>query len=311
MYSPLAMYVISSRARRVGPNGKWIVLYSGNGRVPTNGSLQPDCLPAALISSLADPLLILIHGYANPEAATFGQYAKMIGAVGQPGSLAAHGFTGSVIGYDWPSFETLVPGKLQGYKNDYDAACKIGAPALADFLDRLTATLSGRGIRINLIAHSMGNLVMSRALSLNIDLAGRLDNVISFAADLPWTELEKPALKAAANALTSNWFVYWAQADAVLETASNLANMMLGNEQWGGQRLGQAGPHDKTIISRKVIVQEWDAPLAQDLGSHYNLDLREWPFSGTIHSLYWGDDAFLANVTENLQRTPGTDPIIA
>lgn len=305
------MYVISSRPGRVGRTGKWVVLQSSIAQPPSSSLVQPNCLPSGFISSLSDPLLILIHGYANPEVSAFGQYAKMIGVAGQQGSLFSHGFTGSVIGYDWPSFETLTSSKLQGYKNDYDAACNIGAPVLIDFLNRLAAALMGRNLRINLMAHSMGNLVMCRTLAANALIPEQLDNVISFAADVPDTELEKPTLKAATDALGGNWFVYWAQADIVLMTASDIANMLLGNQQRGEERLGQNGPHDQALISSKVVVQEWDAELAQDLGSHYNEDLREWPFSGDIHSLYWGDDGFLKNVVQNVQRTLGSQPIIA
>ena len=268
-------------------------------------------LPSGFVNSLCDPVLILIHGYANAEDVAFGQYGKMIGVSGQQGLLRSHGFEGSAIGYDWPSFEKPTNSPLQAYKNDYTAARNIGAPALADFLDRLTKALSARKVRVNLMAHSMGNLVLCEALIVNPELPKRLDNIISFAADLPYTELEKPALKAAADALGGNWFIYWAQADIVLMTASNYANLLLGNERWGGQRLGQQGPRDQSLISQKVVVQEWDAWLAKDLGSEYNGDLHEWPFSGKIHSLYWSNDAFLTNVVANVQRATGSKPIIA
>lgn len=305
------MYVISSRPGRVGRTGRWVVLQSSVAQPPSNSLVRSNYLPSGFISSLTDPLLILIHGYGNPEVSAFSQYAKLIGVVGQQGSLFSHGFTGSVIGYDWPSFEKPTNSKLQEYKNDYDAACNIGAPALIDFLNRLTSALRGRKIRINLMAHSMGNLVMCRTLEAGTSIPEQLDNVISFAGDVPDTELEKPNLKAAADALAGNWFVYWAQADIVLMTASDIANVILGNQQWGGERLGQNGPHDKALISSKVIVQEWDAKLADDLGSHYNEDIREWPFSGKIHSLYWGDDDFLNNVVQNVQRMLGRKPIVA
>jgi pimeloyl-ACP methyl ester carboxylesterase len=260
---------------------------------------------------LQDPLVILIHGYANPEKDVFQEYAKEIGSSASAGLMAYNGFTGSVVGYDWPSFDTPASGPLQQYVGDLKAATNIGARALSDFLTRLNAALTGRSIRINLMAHSMGNLVVRQTLLDRPQLADAIDNIISFAPDLPQADLERPELEAVADALSGNWFVYWAQADFVLLTLSNLANIILGNERWGGQRLGQEGPRAGVAISPKVVAQNWDAPLAQDLGSTYDSGLHEWPFSAKIHSLYWTDQPFLKNVAQNLQRTPAALPIIA
>ena len=255
--------------------------------------------------------MILVHGYANTEKVAFQQYANKIGTATTRGLMAANGFTGSVIGYDWPSFDVPISGPLQQYVGDLRAAINVGAPSLADFLTRLTAALAGRDIRVNLMAHSMGNLVVRQTLLDSPGLAGTLNNIVSFAPDLPQADLARPELKAAADALAGNWFVYWAQADFVLLTLSNWANIILGNEPWGGQRLGQQGPPRNASISQRVVSQNWDAPLANDLGSQYNSDLHEWPFSAKIHSLYWSDKPFLQNVSQNLLRKPGAAPILA
>jgi pimeloyl-ACP methyl ester carboxylesterase len=304
------MYVISSRRRWLSAGGDWTVLQTGNALPPTTPLPQSNYLPSGFINSLQDPLAILIHGYANPEAATFSQYAKEIDTNTSPGLMAANGFQGSVIGYDWPSFDTPASGRLQQYVGDLNAARNIGAPALADFLSRLTAALAGRNVRVNLMAHSMGNFVMREMLVENPDLVSGLDNIVSFAPDLPQSDLLRPDVEAVSDALSGNWFVYWAQADFVLLTLSNLANIILGSEQWGGERLGQQGPPDGAI-SAKVVAQNWDMPLAQDLGSTYNCDLREWPFNAKIHSLYWANKPFLQNVAANLQRASGSAPTLA
>jgi pimeloyl-ACP methyl ester carboxylesterase len=303
------MYVISSRSKWLSAGGDWTVLQTGNALPPTTPPPQSNVLPSGFVNSLQDPLVILIHGYASPEKASFGQYANEIGTPGSPGLMPANGFTGSIIGYDWPSFDTPASGPLQQYVADLKAATNTGAPSLADFLSRLAAALSGRNVRINLMAHSMGNLVVRQTLLDSPQIANTLDNIISFAADLPQSNLERPELVTAANALAGNWFVYWAQADDVLLTLSNLANIILGNEQWGGQRLGQQGPPTDGAISPRVVGQNWDPPLAKDLGSTYNCDLKEWPFSADIHSLYWKDVPFLTNVAQNLLQPPGAAPI--
>lgn len=283
------------------------MLQTGNALPPATAP-QSNYLPAGFINSLQDPLVILIHGYANREPDAFGQYAKAIGTSVSGGSMAANGFQGTVIGYDWPSFDTPISGPLHQYAGDLKAARDVGAPSLASFLSRLIAVVGGRGIRINLMAHSMGNFVLRQMLIANPALARCLDNIISFAPDLLQADLQQPDLRAAADVLTGNWFVYWAQADFVLLGLSNWANIILGNEQWGGQRLGQEGP-PSGVTSQRVVAQEWDAPLAQDLGSTYNWDLREWPFNAEIHSLYWSNRPFLTNVAQNLQRAPATPPV--
>ena len=178
------------------------------------------------------------------------------------------------------------------------------------FVGSLSAALKKkkRKVRINLMAHSMGNLVVRTALLANLSFAKKIENIVSFGADILSSDLRLPELKKAADHLRGNWFVYWAQADLVLLQLSNYANIILGNEKWGGQRLGQAGP-PKTGVSDKVIAQEWDSPLADDIGTYYSWDLRLWRHNPAIHSAYWHDAAFLKNVSSNLLRKKGTKPI--
>jgi esterase/lipase superfamily enzyme len=304
------MFVVSSRPKRTQDEGQWIVLESYNGNPPSQPIAGPKQIPEAVLDSLKDPLVILIHGYNNTEAQAFEQYAQQIGRTTSQGLLYANGFAGSVIGYDWPSTESDATTALQVYKGDLKAAVTIGAPVLADFLEPLATALSGSGIRVNLMAHSMGNLLLRTMFLSQPQLAARLDNIFSLAPDILHIDLEKEEMKEAAHALSGNWFVYWAQADVILLSLSNWANIILGSEKWRGQRLGQQGPRDKRRISRKVVVQQWDAPLAQDLGSHYNWDTRQWQFNHTIHSRYWTNAPFLQNVAQNMQRHAGSNPIV-
>jgi len=311
------MYVISSRTsnpKRVTANGDWAVLFSGNGKPPNDPPLPPsNYLAAGFLNSLVDPLLVVMHGYNNLESEAFSQFANISGLTVSDNSLPAHEFFGTIIGFDWPSLGSHSPAlwkQFNLYKHDLDAARGAAVPALESFLDRLTNAVRGRGIRVNLMAHSMGNFVVSRVLTANPGLASRLDNVVSFAPDMLQSDLEQPELVAAADALAGNWFVYWAQADVVLLTASDWANILLGNEQWGGRRLGQEGPPTNGHFSRKVVTQCWDVPLSKQMGSTYNWDLREWPYSTKIHGLYWSNGPFLDNVVANVCRAEGCPPVV-
>lgn len=296
------MFVISSRPKRVA-DGQWTILESDDGVPPQSSPSDPDELSATFLDSLQDPLLILIHGYHNTELQAFQQY------VAASKNLSDNGFTGTVVGYDWPSVEGNASSELQLYKNDLKAVRSAGAPAFADFLVKLAATTADRNVRINLMAHSMGNFLLRTLFLENEQIAAELDNVVSFAPDMLQSDLEKDELKAAANALAGYWFVYWAQSDLILLFPSNWGNIALGNEKWRGQRLGQQGPKDKRRISRKVISQEWDAPIARDIGSQYSWDLREWPFNPGVHSKYWVDIPFLQNIAQNMLLPAGASPI--
>ena len=303
------MYVVSSRSRRVPADGEWVMLESTDGKPPANTTLQSDTLPDAFLNSLVDPLIILVHGYNNTELQAFGQYAQEIGTAGSQGLLPANGFKGSVIGFDWPSVETTASNPLQVYENDLKAASRAGAPALSHFLSDLSTAVAGRKIHINIMAHSMGNFLVRTMLMGDPTLGRNLDNIISFGADILVSDLEKDELKAAADALARNWFVYWAQADLVLLSLSNWANFILGDEQWGGQRLGQQGVMHPQKVSPKVVAQDWDSPIATDIGSTYSWDLRQWQFNPQVHCQYWTDKPFLKNVADNLMRAAGTAPI--
>lgn len=308
------MYVISARCpSRVNVKGQWTVLYSGNGQPPPATPVAPQYLPSGFLSSLTDPLVIVVHGYNNLEVEAFSQYASVSGLGGSPDSLPAHGFGGSIVGYDWPSFGShslALWNQFGVYKHDLDAAREIAVPALCDFLDRLTSALVGRNIRINLLAHSMGNFVVSRVLMMNPSLASRLDNIISFAPDILQTDLERPEVVEAAAALAGCWFIYWAQADFILLTASDWANILLGSEQWGGWRLGQEGPRWKVDYGPKVRFQCWDVPLAKQMGSTYKWDIKEWPPSMKIHGLYWSNAPFLDDMVKNFSRPLGAPPVL-
>jgi pimeloyl-ACP methyl ester carboxylesterase len=298
------MFVVSSRSKRVLESGRWIILEDD----PENAVSKSDSIPKTFLDVVSDPLLILIHGYSNTEKQTFDRYREQIGTEATPGLLPRNGFTGTIVGYDWPSFDIPSTTALHGYESDLNAARNTGAPALIRFVDSLSAALKKKKVRINLMAHSMGNLVVRTMLLANPNFAKKIDNIISFGADILSSDLQLPDLKKAADSLRGNWFVYWAQADLVLLQLSNYANIMLGNEKWGGQRVGQVGP-PKADISDKVVGQEWDSPLADDIGTYYSWDLRLWRHNPSIHSAYWRDVPFLKNVCENLLRKKGTTPI--
>jgi len=163
-----------------GRNGKALQQMDGvvfaQRQTARQNDLDPNYLPSSLVNSLCDPVLVVVHGYNNRESDAFGLYADLAGLGKKKQALAHYGFTGTVIGFDWPTgyLNSMNPSAQLGlYASDLNQAKTNGVPAFSLFLDRLTNALIGRSVRVNVMAHSMGNFVMTRALMGNPAVAGR------------------------------------------------------------------------------------------------------------------------------------------
>jgi pimeloyl-ACP methyl ester carboxylesterase len=286
---------------------------------PPPGNQSPvavDILPAGFAGSLGNQVIVFVHGYNNSELQAFNSCAQAAGFYTNKQSLHMYQYQGSVTGFDWPtgSLSTIDLTALLGlYKHDLAAAKSTAVPSFADFLDKLTTALAASGIRTSILAHSMGNFVMTRALMSNQNLAARLTDIYSFAPDILQSDLLLPDLIAAGNALQGKWFVYWAASDMILLTASNWANVLLGTEKFGQDRLGQAGPPPQGGYSQNVVPQQWDAFLAMISDTSYNVSIGHWTASMSTHTGYWDSPAFWQNVALNARRanlnTPITTPV--
>ncbi len=310
------MYVISSRPERAAPPASWAVLFSANANPPPLDKpiVVPDYMPAGFVNSLVEHVVVFVHGYSNSEENAFSACAQAAGLSPGQLTLPACGFAGTVVGYDWPTgnANTINPSaQLALYMHDLAEAQNPGAPSFEDFLDRLTTALSGRSIRISVLAHSMGNFVLTRALMENSALAGRLTDIYSFAPDILQTDLERDDLRAAADALHGLWFVYWAKSDMVLMTASDWANILLGTETLGQERLGQAGLQAGGTYSSSVIPQQWDPFLAEVGVTSFDDTTENWRSSMGTHMGYWKSPEFWQNVAQNLNRKDESTPVIA
>ncbi|HVM60189.1 MAG TPA: alpha/beta hydrolase [Verrucomicrobiae bacterium] len=295
----MGIYVISSRPERGGAANKWSVLYSPNGTAPAATPVQPNYLPSALVNSIVDPLVIVVHGYNNREQDVFSAYAGLAGLVQGKESLPKYGFTGTIIGFDWPSgyLNVLDPSaQLRLYGSDLAAAYGNGAPCFGLFLNRLTTALIGKNIRVNLLAHSMGNFVATRALMDDPSVASRITNFISFAPDILQSDVDLPQLQSCVDNMAGKWCVNWAQADMILMTASNWANMFLGTERYHGDRLGQVGLRPNVDYGDKITAQECDQMLSDVGATSFDQTLGEWRSSTEVHCAYWRCPEFMKSV---------------
>jgi esterase/lipase superfamily enzyme len=204
-------------------------------------------------------------------------------------------FEGVPMMYSWPS-----QGRLLGYDGDSETV-DWSSPHLQSFLERV-ARESG-ATRIHLVAHSMGNQLLSNALvalGRQPDIQPLFDNVIMAAPDVnayTFTDQIWPAIKNAAKRFT----LYASSDDEALKISKNSK----GPNDF--DRLGEAGPKivvisgldtvdasgiDTSLLGHsyvdsckpviddlELIVQKELAPLQRRLHDRYNKEgLAYWTF---------------------------------
>jgi esterase/lipase superfamily enzyme/acyl carrier protein len=163
----------------------------------------------------APDVFVFIHGYN----VSFDRAARRTAQI-------AHdlGFEGVPIFYSWPS-----AGRLTAYLADRESA-EWSAPHLATLLEDLLREV--RGGRINLVAHSMGNQVLIRALyALSLRrgaVAGTLfENVVLAAPDYD-AEAFLDDIAPRVAPLARRWTIYASDKDRALEAAASFTARRLG-----------------------------------------------------------------------------------
>ena len=203
-------------------------------------------------------------------------------------------FDGVPMMYSWPS-----QGRLLGYDGDSETV-DWSSPHLQSFLERV-ARESG-ATRIHLVAHSMGNQLLSNALvalGRQPDIQPLFDNVIMAAPDVnayTFTDQIWPAIKQAAKRFT----LYASSDDGALK----ISKRSKGPNDF--DRLGEAGPKivvvsgldsvdasgiDTSLLGHsyvdsckpvmddvELIMQKGLTPLQRKLHDHYKEGLAYWTF---------------------------------
>lgn len=162
---------------------------------------------------------------------------------------------GAPVLFTWPSQGRM---SIPAYRQDEQAAA-AAVPRLEAFLDLLTGELSVT--RINIIAHSMGNRVLTGALEAFAGdyLARHPDRPIEFRIILAAADLEQDVYRLAADqiaALEPNVTIYTSDSDRALQF-SRLIN--------GVRRLGETD-RNRPFIRREAGYATIDAtPVASEL----------------------------------------------
>lgn len=145
---------------------------------------RDDWLDLVIAGAQSREVLIYVHGFNTDQAGMLSRLGKV------EGGLRANGFTGAVVAFDWPS---------RGDVNFYDSD-RTNAKAVAPFLvpDGILAILQrSPGIKVHLLAHSMGAYLTLRAFSGEGQQPGqspwKVDQALFVAADVEAEALRRGA----------------------------------------------------------------------------------------------------------------------
>ncbi|AZV77009.1 alpha/beta fold hydrolase [Parasedimentitalea marina] len=173
-------------------------------------------------------VLIYVHGFNTSQKDMLDRMAKI------EAGLKSNGYKGAVIAFDWPSDGTIFT-----YDRDRSDAKKVAPHLVGDGILPLLS-MSPKP-KINLIAHSMGALVVLRAFSDFGDSAGSGNEVwgteqVMFASgDVDSTWLEKGAWGSLVLKQRSKRFTnYYSGRDRVLALSDGVIN-------GGRDRVGHEG----------------------------------------------------------------------
>lgn len=212
---------------------------------------------------------VLVHGYSAPERKVASYFADLIDHV-----RASATELPIFIVYDWPSkarrFKELtieerrdwlappvgMPGRQpvnsfgdisweqDEYNWDRTAAETAGASGLVALLHALRARIGPQ--RINLLAHSMGSVVVLEALARDAESLTGLRRLVLLAPDLASNAIEPAKVRAALSSI-SGVHIYFSRNDDIL-WLSRVKNY--------SARLGREGPANAATLPANVILHD-------------------------------------------------------
>jgi esterase/lipase superfamily enzyme len=273
-------------------------------------------------------LCVFIQGLGNlfdkavPVFATMGNY------------LAAYGgYTGLVIGFDWPSFNGKDSVDHYASTNSFPPTATSGtvrdningsADAFVNFmkmLQTINATLNNR-LEVDVICHSEGNYMMMRGMRAVADagLTGSLPikQVMLCAADINNAALGVPTTDQflgpyvgwGSNIATNadRVTVYYSANDAALQASDKL--FIAHNKQFP-HRLGLKGPYDARYLEKNVVPVDCSNVVNQaevkTLGPLGYVPASFWDndddANGSTHVLYMYTPQILQDLAQTMAGT--------
>ncbi|MGE5510217.1 MAG: alpha/beta fold hydrolase [Bacteroidota bacterium] len=241
------------------------------------------------------PVTVLVHGYSAPEHKMGSYFAPLIEQL-----RAGTDTSSTFIVYDWPStarrFEDLTieqrrdwlsppvgaPGQgsnwfgginweANAYNADLEAARTAGAAGLIALLDAMKARVDPQ--RINLVAHSMGSLVVIEAASRAPESFAGLRRLLLLAPDLPHDALESPKLSEAIRRV-DQVHVFFSANDDILRLSQIKSRI---------RRLGRDGPANRSALPGNVTLHDMKDVLGT--GDQVHSRYLEPPGSAAVASV--------------------------
>lgn len=242
-----------------------------------------DCEPGTQV-------LFYVHGFnSNMEPDVFENAITLQARLNKPDSLV------KVIPIIWPCDDDHFAAFIDDYWDDQDAADASG-PAFARLLHKFDhwrhdpVQITNPCFRkMNILAHSMGNRILSRAFELyasklpTASVPMLFRNIFMVAADLPNEALEHNQPGRFISDAARNVLVYYANDDWAMP-ASKLANI---KHMIASRRLGMTGPESMDKVAKNVYEIDCDEFNNRfDLkGHHYFLTNKKGDDSPVIEQV--------------------------
>jgi esterase/lipase superfamily enzyme len=253
-------------------------------------------------------LCVYIHGLGNPFDTAITETAAFGSALASPG-----GFSGLLIGFDWPSYGTAVSALASYY-----ASTQINWPvvntsgtirdningSIDSFVtviqDLLAIQINNKPINLSIITHSEGNymLLMGMLGLKQAGVASGINNAIMLAADISAAVFHSGQFGNAITEICNEVTVYYSGADADVNYSDY--DFFAYHNQVYPSRLGLIGPFaypSATAIPGSVIGIDC-SQVTIDLGLITN-----------VHSSYRSLPQTLADMSSILNATSPTGRI--
>ena len=241
--------------------------------------LNPEGKDIGLVSEppngIGGDVTIFVHGFNSPENRVASYYKDLISHLQK-----TPGYKAQPIVYDWPSrarhwtelstwerFAYTQEGisqpelswEIAQYVGDAMWARNEGAPGLIALLEMLAGENGKR--KIDIIAHSMGCLVVAEAMRRNQKAFRGVRLVFWLAPDLPYDVLEDKKVKRGLAEI-ERLHVMYSGNDAVLKRLSAALHL--------SGMLGSSGPADPVDVPANVVVHDFTEVLGtKDVHSSY------------------------------------------
>jgi esterase/lipase superfamily enzyme len=239
-------------------------------------------LAAAIKASPKHSLLVFVHGYNT----------SFFDAAMRTSQLAHDlSFQGEAIFFSWPSAATTA-----GYSHDEEAV-QLSEPAFNKFLDDLG---SSGATDIILIAHSMGNRLVTKALSDRVSQGKPTPNIrelLLAAPDINAEIFREQILPGLEKLQGTHRSIYASSADLALRASKIVHDYRRVGETTGGvltftdfetidasavsPSLRSFG-HSYVVDSVKVL-----GDIAETIDLHFGADQRNLPHQGVPPSMWW------------------------